>query len=167
MHDPLMRRFTQHVWQPLDVDLMQCALMLSPLQGIGSACYVLLLDVANALRNERSATEGLGSCRRAAALFEGEHDFTQFATLAPGAARDPVKRVAHCAVVPEGGGALRMEVVGDAFLWKMVRHMVRTHPNPHRVLLRGGALRAEWVGDAFLWMMVRATLSLIGCCCLH
>ena len=63
--------------------------------------------------------------RRAAALFEGEHDFTQFATRAPGAARDPVKRVARCAVVPEGGGALRVEVVGDAFLWKMVRHMVR------------------------------------------
>ncbi|KAK9831937.1 hypothetical protein WJX81_001333 [Elliptochloris bilobata] len=84
MHDPLTRRTAQHVWQPLDVDLMQ----------------------------------------RAASLFEGEHDFTQFATLAPGGARNPVKRLTRCAVVPGSGADLRVEVVGDAFLWKMVRHMV-------------------------------------------
>ena len=66
-----------------------------------------------------------GAGRRAAALFEGKHDFTQFATMTPGAARDPVKRVARCEVMPVGDGALRVEVAGDAFLWKMVRHMVR------------------------------------------
>ena len=87
----------------------------------GRRCLKLL----NSRAIEEAPPRVQDACRRAAALLEGAHDFTQFATLAPGAARDPVKRVSRCAVVPEGGGALRVEVVGGAFLWKMVRHMVR------------------------------------------
>lgn len=82
----------------------------------------------SAAHNEAAPPGRWDARRRAAALFEGEHDFTQFAALTPGAVRDPVKRMSRCAVAPEAGGALRVEVVGDAFLWKMVRHMVRAPP---------------------------------------
>jgi tRNA pseudouridine38-40 synthase len=62
--------------------------------------------------------------RQAAAAFEGEHDFAQFANL-PERDADPVRRVARCALVAGPGPALRIEVAGDGFLWRMVRHMVR------------------------------------------
>ena len=62
--------------------------------------------------------------RRVAAAFEGEHDFTQFANLDPGAARTPVRRLARCDLLEGPGAELRVRIVGDGFLWKMVRHMV-------------------------------------------
>ena len=64
--------------------------------------------------------------RQAAAAFEGEHDFAQFANL-PERDADAVRRVARCALVAGPGPALRIEVTGDGFLWRMVRHMVRAH----------------------------------------
>jgi tRNA U38,U39,U40 pseudouridine synthase TruA len=49
--------------------------------------------------------------RTAAALFQGEHDFTQFANLSPANEyRHPIKRLSRCEVVdlPDG---FRIEVV--------------------------------------------------------
>lgn len=62
--------------------------------------------------------------REAASLFVGTHDFTQFANLSPSNEyRHPVKHLTRCDVValPDG---FRIEVEGNGFLYKQVRHMV-------------------------------------------
>lgn len=62
--------------------------------------------------------------RRAAALLEGEHDFTAFC-----ANRRMKKSAVRCLesiVISENGGELRFELTGDGFLYNMVRIIVGT-----------------------------------------
>lgn len=62
--------------------------------------------------------------RQAAQRFVGTHDFTSFANEARSgcAAHDAVRALYRLDVVPEDGG-VRLEFVGEGFLYKMVRNI--------------------------------------------
>ena len=71
-----------------------------------------------------SAPLDIERMRRAAALLEGEHDFTAFC-----ANRRMKKSAVRCLesiVISENGGELRFELTGDGFLYNMVRIIVGT-----------------------------------------
>ncbi|PNH09854.1 tRNA pseudouridine synthase A 1 [Tetrabaena socialis] len=69
----------------------------------------------------------LAAMRGAAALLQGTHDFTQLSNTGEAARRrDPIKTLRRVAVVELGEaapGGLRIEVEGNGFLYKMVRHI--------------------------------------------
>ena len=62
--------------------------------------------------------------RRAAALLEGEHDFTAF--CANRRMKKSAVRRLESIVISENGGELRFELTGDGFLYNMVRIIVGT-----------------------------------------
>ncbi len=65
----------------------------------------------------------LETMRQAAELFVGTHDFTAFAANSKQAVDNPVKTIHRLEVVEHGGG-LYVNVVGNSFLYKMVRSIV-------------------------------------------
>lgn len=72
----------------------------------------------------RGPTLELSAMRDAASALTGRHDFTQLSNDNPERlGRDPVKTLSRVAVVEVEGG-LRVEVTGDGFLYRMVRHIV-------------------------------------------
>lgn len=64
-------------------------------------------------------------CRQAAQCFIGSHDFTQFANTYPFGI-NPQKTLTRFDVIKVGSDLLRLEVEASGFLYKMVRHMVRS-----------------------------------------
>jgi tRNA pseudouridine38-40 synthase len=86
----------------------------------------------------------LSAMQRAATFFEGEHDFSSLATKGPGGDRDDscVRRL-HAVRVGQSKNLLTVNVVGDAFLYKMVRTIVGT-----LVLVGQGKQPPEWVAAA-------------------
>lgn len=61
--------------------------------------------------------------RRAAALFEGRHDFSHFCNIPKPAQRgkwNPVRLIQRFAIVEQSDG-FRAEIEGTGFLWKQCR----------------------------------------------
>ena len=54
-------------------------------------------------------------------MFEGRHDFTNFARLEEG--NDPIRRVLHCRPWVANGRIVGFEIRGEAFLWNMIRRI--------------------------------------------
>ena len=71
-----------------------------------------------------SAPLDIERMRRAAALLEGEHDFTAF--CANRRMKKSAVRRLESIVISENGGELRFELTGDGFLYNMVRIIVGT-----------------------------------------
>lgn len=89
-------------------------------------CYRSAVEVPGLRRYATAVSEGLdaGEMSRAAALFEGERDFSSFGNNS-GVERDPVKRICGARVV-ERGRFVFIRVVGSGFLYKMVRTIAGT-----------------------------------------
>jgi tRNA pseudouridine38-40 synthase len=67
----------------------------------------------------------LEAMAQAAAMMEGEHDFTGFAAAGHGRL-STVRRVHSCRVVAAGPERVRLDVAGSGFLWNMVRIIAGT-----------------------------------------
>ena len=67
-------------------------------------------------------------------MFEGRHDFTNFARLEEG--NDPIRRVLHCRPWEANGRIVGFEIRGEAFLWNMIRRIASTAVD--------GILRHRW-----------------------
>lgn len=66
----------------------------------------------------------MSAVRQVASLFEGTHNFRQFANLSPSNEwRDPIKTLTRFDVIDTPTG-FSFEIEGNGFLYKMVRHMV-------------------------------------------
>jgi len=63
--------------------------------------------------------------RQAAQCFKGSHDFTQFANTYPFGI-NPQKTLTRFDVIEVDSHLLQLEVEASGFLYKMVRHMVRS-----------------------------------------
>lgn len=85
-------------------------------------------------------TLDLAAMQEAAALLEGEHDFSAF-RAAECQAHSPVRNLRRLAVLRREG-MLRIEAEADAFLYHMVRNIVGS-----LVRVGRGRERPEWVGE--------------------
>lgn len=137
-------RMTAVEWQkalnaklPPQIRIFACREMPADFHSRFSAtgkCYRYSIDtspVLHPLRHglawHRAGLSDVGRLRRAAALFEGEHDFRSFSANRKDGkdeTRDTVRTIERASVEEASSGRLEIVFEGNGFLYKMVRFLV-------------------------------------------